>query len=250
VKGVTVALAMAAAAAALPGGAYAADTYELLTLDGHKVKWGEPVLGTGATVTYGFVDASTHSAGARNCRDMVPLDGLIAAAGVTPRQFRAEAAAAFAMWEAVADVRFRFTDDPDRAQILIGAQAQPRGSAFANVEYDERAGAGTRPIERSLICLSPRRGWKVGFGGNSERYDFRYTLAHEIGHAIGLDHPGPSGQLMSFRYAEAFRGPQPGDIAGAVALYGRSDMPLTVAVPPTWPRSAPASTGNAGSALR
>src|SRR5690606_1561780 len=56
--------------------------------------------------------------------------------------------------------------------------------------------------------------------GNLDVYDLRYTIAHEIGHAIGLDHPGPAGQLMSYRYDEKQTGPQPGDINGAAMLYG------------------------------
>src|SRR3546814_17194845 len=62
--------------------------------------------------------------------------------------------------------------------------------------------------------------WKVGVGGDVTVYDLRYAIAHEAGHAIGLDHPSPSGQLMSFRYDELFRDLQPGDVAGVVALYG------------------------------
>jgi hypothetical protein len=53
-------------------------------------------------------------------------------------------------------------------------------------------------------------------------YDLRYTLTHEIGHAIGLDHPGTTSQVMSYRYEERFATLQPGDIRGAAALYGAS----------------------------
>ncbi|WP_206081089.1 matrixin family metalloprotease [Marinobacter orientalis] len=57
--------------------------------------------------------------------------------------------------------------------------------------------------------------------GTEDVYDIRYTLIHEIGRAIGLDHPGPSGQVMGFRYTEALPGLQPGDLAGIRRLYGR-----------------------------
>ena len=46
------------------------------------------------------------------------------------------------------------------------------------------------------------------------------AIAHEIGHAIGLDHPEPHGQIMSMRYHEEFRTLQAGDVSGAVRIYG------------------------------
>lgn len=64
-------------------------------------------------------------------------------------------------------------------------------------------------------------GLRPAESGRLSHYDLRYALAHEIGHTIGLDHPGPSGQLMSFRYEERFHGLQPGNVAGLAALYGR-----------------------------
>jgi hypothetical protein len=71
-------------------------------------------------------------------------------------------------------------------------------------------------IEKALICINPRQAWKAGFDGNLAVYDLRYTIAHEIGHAIGLDHPGPSGQVMSYGYHEEFRTLQARDVDGTV----------------------------------
>ena len=88
-----------------------------------------------------------------------------------------------------------------------------------------------RRIAKSLICLNPAKSWKIGFNGNMDVYDLRYTIAHEVGHAIGLDHPSPSGQLMSFRYDEDFRSLRPGDVSGAVALYGKPGTPVAAAPP-------------------
>lgn len=200
--------------------AVADPSYQWLRLDRHHLKWGPPEPGVGAVVTYAFAVADESFADARNCRDMRSLDGLLARSGISNALLDAETAAAFGMWQSVADIRFRRIEDTDAAQILIGAQATPRGVAFANVAPSSGTEGGVQTIGRSLICLNPEAGWKVGFGGSLDVFDLRYTLAHEIGHAIGLDHPGPSGQLMSFRYEERFRDLQPGDVAGATALYG------------------------------
>ena len=124
------------------------------------------------------------------------------------------------MWEQVANISFREVANPKEAGILIGAQAEPKGRAFSNVFWRTPPGAKTGAIDRALVCLNPKVRWKVGFDGNLNVYDLRYTFAHEIGHAIGLDHPSAAGQLMSYRYDEKQTGLQTGDVSGAVLLYG------------------------------
>ena len=142
---------------------------------------------------------------------------------------RAEIAAAFVMWEAAANVTFKEAAEGAPADILIGAQGEPEGWAFADVFYDAASPEAIKPISQSLVCLNPTRQWKVGFDGDLKSYDLRYTLAHEIGHAIGLDHPAGGNQIMGYRYEERFRALQPGDIRGAVLLYG-APAPATVRV--------------------
>ena len=151
---------------------------------------------------------------------MTGLHGLLAASGIAGSAFESELAAAFAMWEAAADLTFRKAAPDEPADIVIGAQVDPQGWAFANLSYDAASPLPIKPISRALICLNPERPWKVGFDGNLGACDLRRTLAHEIGHAIGLDHPSWADQLMGHRYEERFRDLQPGDVLGAVALYG------------------------------
>lgn len=212
--------------------------YRALILDGHQLKWGAPQRGTPADVTYALVGGERHFAGARNCSRIQPMDALLAANSVALPTFRSELRQAFRAWESVAAINFT-PGDPQSADILIGAQIRPRGRAFTNVSYD-KAGTkpGTRSITQALICLNPAERWKVGFDGNLDVYDLRYTLMHEIGHAIGLNHPAISSVLMHFAYREDFRVPQAGDVDGAVALYGAAPAPSDVASAPKATRAA------------
>lgn len=203
----------AAAAGTLPG-------YKLLQLGGEVVKWGAPELGAGTVVTYAVTERPLAFDGARNCAKIGPVDDLLAANRMARSDFDRELEAAFRAWSQVANIAFRVAD-PAAADILIGAQTTPRGRAFTNVVHaPSRDSTAPSAILKSVICLNPATGWKIGFDGNLDVYDIRYTLTHEIGHAIGLDHPGTPHALMDFRYREAFAALQPGDRAGAVDLYG------------------------------
>lgn len=227
--------------AAAPSAEAAGKGYRLLRLDRALVKWGQPDLGFGATVSYALVDGPMRIPGARNCRALAPIDRLLDRSGLARAAFEAELRSAFAVWSAVADIRFVAANASADADILIGAQAVPRGIAFADITGIPAVSEGraVQTIDQARICLNPEHPWKIGFGGDPEIYDLRYALAHEIGHAIGLDHPGRSGQLMGFSYSESFRQPQPGDVAGAVALYGPGAPsvverdPPAIAVAPT-----------------
>jgi hypothetical protein len=212
----------------VPLGAQEVETFRILKMDGHPVRW-KPAAGGGPRViTYRLVTEPARFPQARNCRTLTSLDGLAARSRLTAPVIREEIAAAFAMWEAAANVVFKEAPEGAPADILIGAQGEPEGWAFADVFYDAAAAEAVKPISQALVCLNPTRPWKVGFDGDLKAYDLRYTLAHEIGHAIGLDHPTGGNQIMAYRYEERFRALQPGDIRGAVALYGVPAPPTVV----------------------
>lgn len=214
------AAAIVAAVTGMFAGTVQAEDYRLLRLDGKLVKWGKPDFGTGATLTYALASRKMKFPGAINCRQIQPLENMLVRSGVTMQNFESELKAAFLAWERVANLKFRRVDDPTAANIVIGAQVKPRGHAFANVAYEEESEGELRTISKSLICFNPQRRWKVGFDGDRKIYDLRFTLIHEIGHTIGLDHEGSGGQIMGFSYHEAFRAPQKGDREGALKLYG------------------------------
>jgi hypothetical protein len=204
--------------------------YRLLFLGGGPVKWGNAQRGSGSIVTYAVAD-TTHSVnGARNCARIVPIDGLLSRNGISRALFDVELGRAFHAWSAAANISF-VPAPPREADILIGAQANPVGRAFTNVESKPARAREIGTIVSSTICLNPEQAWKVGFDRNLEVYDLQYTLMHEIGHAIGLDHPGTPEALMDFRYSEAFSSLQAGDRAGVAELYGPSEPILAARRP-------------------
>lgn len=213
--------------------------FRLLDLENQSVKWESPRFGESAVVTYAFATGPVTTPGARNCAAMLPPARAYEPSHIEESRFRSEVRAAFRMWETAANIDFREATDPASAGILIGAQAEPVGRAFTNVALKpephgkpDNKSAGKKIIARSLICLNPTQPWKIGFDGRLDVYDLRYTIAHEIGHAIGLDHPSAAGQLMSYRYDERQLGLQSGDVKGAVLLYGaRPGAPRFAAAP-------------------
>lgn len=216
----------------LIGHSVLADTpgWRPLKIDGHTVRWQRPADADGKLrLRWRLVAASETFDGAVNCQRMVPTSAMLSASRVSVSSFRAELSAAFAMWQRASGLSFVEAEAGERADIVIGAQSDPTGRAYADVAYDHAGTGPERGITRSLICLNPRMRWKIGFDGNLDVYDLRYTLAHEIGHAIGLDHPSERGSLMWFRYDERVSGLQRDDIAGAEALYGtHGSAPATI----------------------
>ena len=191
--------------------------YRLLELNGKTVKWGAPAYGETATVTYAFVGTETSFSDARNCQAMGAVDPILAFNGIEQAAF-----------EAAADRAFRAS--PAEAGILIGIDLGNHGWAHADVKT-EPTGADFDVITRGLVCLSTLKSWKIGFGANPDAQDIEYTLTHEIGHAIGLNHASPRGQVMSFNYTEDFNDLQPGDIAGAQTLYGAPGRTASAGTP-------------------
>jgi hypothetical protein len=215
-------LILAAASLPLPV-AHGQGAYLLLTLDGRHVKWGAPELGTNASVSYAILDGAATASGVRNCKRVEGIEPLLDYAGLPREALEAELMAAFASWEKVANIRFRPAESVASADILIGAQAAPEGWAYTDIRpADARATDPIASIEKAILCINPKRAWRARDDATAggDGFDLRYVLAHEIGHLLGLDHPGARGKLMSFHYDEAFRDMQPDDIAGAVALYG------------------------------
>lgn len=235
-------LASGAAAPAIAGA--------LLEVDGHLLKWASQAPRAGAVVTYAVLNGPYALPHGRqilspdNCSSMHAFSDIVAASpGTSPQAAKEALRAAFAAWHAAANIAFSEVSDPSQANIVVGAQEVPTGRAFTNIslmsshgyypvqkalggpgpaaDQGQAQGAGgASGIEQSYVCLNPSTRWKTGFDGDLEVYDLRHTFMHEIGHAIGLDHPGSTGAIMAYRYDERVRELQPSDIASVQRLYG------------------------------
>ena len=199
--------------------ASAAD-FRLLELDGTYIKWGTPHFNTGATVSYALLTGDRRDPSAINCKEMTGLDGLLGRAGLHMATFGERLNSALSMWNAAADITFVPAASAATADIVIGAQAVPRGIAYTNIEHEPVPGSRFAGLGQATICLNPMVAWRARGEGDGKTYELSRVLAHELGHAVGLDHPGPHGELMAYRYQDNLDALTEGDIAGIVTLYG------------------------------
>ncbi len=225
---------------------------ELLQVQGHLIRWAPPTPGGKTVITYSVltgpynVQSDKSILSPSNCAKMHAFADIVTLSpALSEERAKSELEAAFQTWEKVADIVFVEAADPGSANIVIGAADDPGGRAFANLRYrsekgftpvtmalgkfdapasaapkEQSADGSMVPIDQAYVCLNPRSHWKIGFDGNLDIYDLRHTFTHEVGHAIGLDHPDSTGAVMAFRYDERVRELQPSDIAGVQRLYG------------------------------
>ena len=212
-KNALLAVVILAAAVSLP---ISASAYVL----GHTQpgKWGAAEYGTaGDAVTWSLMSTGVSCAAETNgC-------AITALADFLPESFLPAVQNAFSAWSAVADISFTQIADNAIAFNGAGAMADIRlgghffdgaGGVLAHGFFPPVSGVtAAGDIHFDIDDL-----WKIGIGGAG--FDFFTVLAHEIGHAIGLNHTAVAGSLMNPFYSETINGPQADDIAGARFLYG------------------------------
>jgi hypothetical protein len=189
-------------------------------------KWGPAAFGTGATITYSFPDANGYATGGTsefNATAIVPLESFMP---FTLAQIKEQVRLAMDAWEAVANVTFIEVTDTDVSFNGVGAAGDIRigghtfngpGGTLAHCYFPPVLVVPGYTLEGDLH-FDVAETWKIGYGGTG--FDIFQVTAHELGHALGLNHTAVANSLMRSTYSEAFRGPQPDDIAGAQFIYG------------------------------
>ncbi len=187
-------------------------------------KWGSPVFGTGATVTWSLMPTGS------SCAAEFIGCTITALSAFMPSGFLTEIQNAFNAWSAVADIIFMQIADDGAA---FNANTTSGDIRLGGHTFDGAGGTLAHgffpPVNGNTaagdIHFDIAETWKIGFGGPG--FDIFQVAAHEIGHAIGLEHETVATALMNPFYTEAFSGLQPDDIAGAQFIYG----PAQTAIP-------------------
>ncbi len=184
-------------------------------------KWGGGAMGTsGGTVTWSLMPTGT------SCASEFSGCVVSALASFLPGGFLAQIQAAFNAWSAVANISFLQVADDGAAfnattasgDIRLGGHAFDGPSGTLAHGYYPPANGGSAAGD---IHFDVAETWKIGFGGPG--VDVYQVMAHEIGHALGLEHTGVAGSLMNPFYTEGFAGPQSDDIAGIQFIYGAAE---------------------------
>lgn len=190
-----------------------------IDVNGQPLKW--EFRNAPMTITYMFLQNNFEIPKGKtiisqnNCKAMQAFDKINLTTSSLPLDLiKTQLDSAFKAWENAANITFQEVKSSDIADIVFGAEREDLNPAYTNISHTENE------INQTYICMNSYRQWKIGFDGNFSIFDLRHTFMHEIGHALGLDHPNSSGNIMSYRYDEKVKELQPNDIQAVQKLYG------------------------------
>jgi hypothetical protein len=177
-------------------------------------KWGSPIMGTGASVTWSLMGNSVPCSAEFSGCTINSFSG-----------FTAQIQSALSSWSSVANISFTQVSDnglPFNApgatlgQIRIG-QHYFDGAlgvlAHAYIPTTANTAAGD-------IHFDQDESWASTHNGNPSAIQVLNVAAHEVGHAIGILHSSINAALMYPYYNESVAAPTSDDIAAAQFIYG------------------------------
>jgi hypothetical protein len=142
---------------------------------------------------------------------------------ITPDEEHA-AAAALDLWSRAGNVSFiHNTSAPENGIINIGvAPIDGPWNVLGRGGYAYTNAGGMWHITGATVLLDAAENWDltVGAGDTPGTVNFSTVAAHEIGHALGLDHTSNPQDLMYPYYTGAKISASSNDIAAIQALYG------------------------------
>lgn len=145
--------------------------------------------------------------------------------GIETEAFKAAIELAFSFWVAVCDIRPAYVESNQPFNLLIDYQSGQPGGVLADCQLPCNASSNTQLLMR----IDRSENWVVSSNPTPNKIDLIGVLAHELGHAIGLDHAEGAVDLMNPRYRAGLRKPGPLSIPQAQLRYG-PPVPIT---PPT-----------------
>ena len=143
------------------------------------------------------------------------------------KEVDAETMAAFAMWEGVTDMKF-VKNDSDKVDIKISFIEGYHGDEDPFDGPGGTLGHAFFPSRGGDIHMDDSEDWTIN---SPDGKNLLYTLTHELGHSLGLDHSAVRGAVMAAWYPSVvpYRDLQlhEDDIEAIRALYGEKETPLS-----------------------
>jgi hypothetical protein len=163
-----------------------------------------------------------------------------ASVGIEQGQFQSAIEQALNAWSSVADITFSQTNVPNQND-SIEVRFKPldgRGGTLAQAYFPDDV--NRRAIAGDIELDSSER-WEIGNQLGNAAFDLARVLAHEVGHALGLDHLNiPNSVLFSgVSPGQSFTGLSTADAEAALRLYA----PATTSPPAD---ETPADSGTDG----
>jgi hypothetical protein len=134
------------------------------------------------------------------------------------------AVSAFQAWSSVSNLHFiQNTWAPETQIINIGASPfDGQWGILGQGGYNYTNAGGFWHIAGGIVDMDANENWDpiIGNGNTQGTFDFFTVAAHEVGHALGLDHSGNGNDLMYPYYTGEKTWTSATDVANVQSLYG------------------------------